>query len=106
MRTSSCSTTLALRMRVSMSAIGSVMVIASPPSPAGLLDPGHLAEVHHVAQAHAAEAELAEHGARPAASVATRVRPHLELGLALGLVDERLLGHSYCPSRLNGKPKA
>ena len=44
--------------------------------------------------------------ARPAAAPAAGVAPHLELGLALLLLDERLLGHYCCPSRRNGKPKA
>jgi hypothetical protein len=35
-----------------------------------------------LAQAHAAQAELAVHGARPAAAAAARVAARLELGLA------------------------
>src|SRR5215831_9194312 len=107
MRTSSCIATFALRMRVSMSAMGSVMVIvAALPSPAGLRDAGDLAGVGELAQADAAEPELAVDRARPAAAAAPRVGPHLELGRALLLLDERLLGHYCCPSRLKGKPKA
>src|SRR6516162_9445630 len=107
MRTSSCMATLALRMRVSMSAMGSVMVIVSAlPSPAGLGDARQLAGVRQLAQADAAQPELAVHGTRTAAPAAPRVGPHLELRRALLLLDERLLGHYCCPSRLNGKPKA
>src|SRR3954470_8395758 len=109
-RTSSCCTTLALRMRVSMSAIGSVIVIARLPlSPARLRDAGDLARVNHLPEADAAEPELAEHRARPAATAAPRVRAHLELGLALLLLDQSFLCHLSlycCPSRWNGKPKA
>src|SRR4051794_14219878 len=96
MRTSSCCTTLALRMRVSMSAIGSVIVIArSPLSPARLRDAGDLSRVDHLAEADAAQPELAEHRARPAAAAAPRVCAHLELGLALLLLDQGLLCHLF-----------
>src|SRR6478752_7117130 len=105
MRTSSCMTTFALRMRVNMSAIGSVIVIGSSPSPAGLRHTRDLARVHHLAQADPAEPELAVHRMRPPAALAPGVRPDLELRLAPLLLDECLLGHQFCPSRLNGKPK-
>ena len=65
MRTSSCIATLALRIRVSMSAMGSVMVIsASLPSPAGLGHARDLAGMGELAQADAAETELAVHRTR------------------------------------------
>src|SRR3954471_10509043 len=85
MRTVSCIATLALRMRVSMSAIGSVIVIAaSPPaSPTGLRHAGQLAGVRQLAHADAAQPEVAVDRARAAAPAATRVGAHLELGLAL-----------------------
>src|SRR5271169_226481 len=57
----------ALRMRVSMSAIGSVIVIGAPPSPARLGHAGDLPGMHHRAQADPAQPELAVHGFRPAA---------------------------------------
>src|SRR6478609_2876137 len=97
MRTSSCIATLALRMRVSMSAIGSVIVIVRLPSPAGLGHAGDLARVHELAQADPAQAELAVHRSRPAAAPATGVGPDLVLGLALLLLDQRLLGHLLSP---------
>src|SRR4029453_9010804 len=100
-RTLSCSATLALRMRVSMSAIGSVIVIVRLLSPAGLRDTGHFACVHHLAQADAAEPELAVHSARSTATAAPRVRPHLELGLGLLLLDQCLLRHALLPFRLD-----
>src|ERR1700722_15052236 len=83
----------ALRRRVSMSAIGSVIVIVSPPSPAGLGHAGDLALVHHEAQADPAEPELLVDGARPPAALAARVAADLELRRALLLVDQCLLGH-------------
>src|SRR5580704_679644 len=92
--TLSCMAVLALRMRVSMSATGSVIVMSAfPPSPAGLGDTGDLPRVHHDAQADATEAELAQHGPGTAAAPAPRVRPDLELGRPLLLLDQCLLGH-------------
>src|SRR5216683_2026019 len=91
--TDSCMATLALRTLVSMSAMGSVMVIEGS-SPAGLGDAGHLARMDHVAQADPAQAELAEHGTRAPATTAPGVTPHLELGLVLLLLSERFLGHN------------
>src|SRR5262245_9474913 len=92
MRISSWKATLPLRMRVSMSAIGSVMVMPAP-SPARLRHARDLTGVHHLPQADPAQAELAVHRVRTAAAVAARVRPHLELRLAPGLLDECLLRH-------------
>src|SRR3712207_5088313 len=97
MRTSSWNATLAFRSRVSMSAIGSVIVMWRPPLPARLGHARHLAGVDHLAEADAAEPELAVHGAGPAAAAAPGVGPHLELGRPLGLLDQRLLGHYCCP---------
>src|SRR6476661_2221534 len=86
MRTSSCMAVFALRMRVSMSAIGSVIVIVGP-SPAGLGDAGDFTGMDHLAQADPAQAELAEHRPSATAPPASCVGAHLELGLALLLVD-------------------
>src|SRR5580692_490250 len=92
--TLSCIAVLALRMRVSMSATGSVIVMSAfLPSPARLGDAGDLPRVHHDAQADATEAELAQHGSGPAAPPAPRVRADLELGRPLLLLDQCLLGH-------------
>src|SRR4051812_17394687 len=87
----SCSALLALRMRVSMSATGSVSI--------SLLLPGALgharddALIGELPQADPAEPELAEHGARAPAAVAAGVVAHLELRGAGGLHPQRLLGH-------------
>src|SRR5215467_4192356 len=114
--TSSWYAELALRRRVKKSAIGSVIVMTagSPssrrfpdqglpqlfsvdvvfvPLPAGLLDARQFARVRHLAQADAAQPELAVNRVRATALAATGVRPHLELRLALGLVDQCLLCH-------------
>src|SRR5579863_6375151 len=72
---------LALRIRVSMSAMGSVMVMISPTR---LGHAGNLAGVHHLTQADPAQAELAVHRARSTTSFATRVGTRRELrGLLL-----------------------
>src|SRR5437762_8456828 len=105
-RTVSCMATLALRIRVSMSAMGSVMVMCrSAPSPTGLRHAGNLAGVNQLAQADAAQPELPEHRVGPATAPAPGVRPDLELGLPLLLLDQGLLRHyACCPSLRNGKP--
>src|SRR5262245_17419967 len=99
MSTAGRSMRLALRMRVSMSAIGSVIMVSAP-SPAGLGHTRDEAVRGHPAEADAADAELAVDGARPAAELAAvadaddRARLHqlgrVALGgvlLHLGLVD-------------------
>src|ERR1051326_6978004 len=87
----SWSALFAFRMRVSMSAIGSVNIA----SPARFRHAGNRALMGEVAQADAAEPELAEHGARPAAPVAARVVAHPVLLRALLLDDEARLGQRY-----------
>src|SRR5258708_38006409 len=96
MEACSCSALLALRMRVSMSAIGSVST--SSLLPTRLRHAGNRALVGELAQADPAEAELLEHRARPAAPVAARVVPHLELLRSPLLHDERGLGHAISRS--------
>src|SRR3982750_2966311 len=93
MRPASWNAKLPLRIRVSMSAIGSVIVISSHPLPRRLRHAGNLAGVDHLSQADAAEPELLVDGTRPTTPATARVRAHLELGLALLLLDECLLGH-------------
>src|SRR5258706_6798258 len=73
--TSTCPTIWALRMRTSMSAMGSLMLIVFP-LPACLDDAGHFALEREVAQLVAAQAELAIHAARPAGQRAAVAQPH------------------------------
>src|SRR5690625_4650399 len=102
----------ALRNRVNMSAMGSVIVISgSGPSssrfpartcdvvvlPAALRHAGELTVQSHVPQAHAAQAELAVHRARPSALLAPAVVPDRELRLARGLLDQCGLRHLSTP---------
>src|SRR5215831_20797797 len=79
----SCSALLALRMRASMSATGSVSI----GSPTGLGHAGDDALVRQFPQADPAEAELAEDGTRTPAAVAARVVAHAEL-LRPALLDD------------------
>src|SRR5665648_258000 len=75
-----------LRTRVRKSAIGSLrlkVVSRSSRLPARLGQAGHVALVGVVAQADAAEAELAHVGTRPAALAAAVVVTRLVLGWAL-----------------------
>src|SRR5262245_28570204 len=72
----SCNALLALRMRASMSATGSVS-ISTGLLPARLGHARDDALVRELTQADPAEPELAEHGPRAPAAVAARVVPHL-----------------------------
>src|SRR5918911_2350205 len=72
----SCIALLAFRIRVSMSATGSVSIARL--LPARLRHAGDHALVRELPQADPAEAELAEDGARTPAAVAAGVVPHLE----------------------------
>src|SRR5262249_41868202 len=74
MPTSTCPTIWALRMRVNMSEIGSVMLIA-PSSPARLDDARHLAAHRELAQLVPRQAELAVDAARPAGQRAAVAQP-------------------------------
>src|SRR5262252_8370387 len=91
MTTRSCSALLALRMRVSMSATGSVSICSLLPGTLGHARDRAL--MRELAQADPAEAELAENGARTAAPPAPRVVAHREPLRARLLDPQRLLGH-------------
>src|SRR5438067_11253949 len=72
-----------LRTRVRKSATGSVMLMeisVCSLSPARLGHAGYEAFVRELAQADAAEAELAVHGASPAATAAAGIDPRLVFG--------------------------
>src|SRR5438067_2444321 len=88
----SCSALLALRMRVSMSATGSVSTVFFL-LPGALGHAGDHALVGELAQADTAEPELLEHGARTAAAIAARVVAYLEHRGAGGLHPQGLLRH-------------
>src|SRR3954453_12841732 len=82
----SCSALLALRMRVSMSATGSVSTLCLLPR--ALRHARDDALVGELPQADPAEPELLVDRARPAALVAAGVVAHLVLGRARGLRDQ------------------
>src|SRR5450759_2787647 len=85
----------ALRMRVSMSAIGSERFIVG--SPARLRHARDLAREGALPEADAAEREPAHIGAGPATQRAPVVPLHLVLGCSLRLGNQRLLGHGPPP---------
>src|SRR3954447_9491291 len=93
--TSSWNAVFAFRRRVSMSAIGSVIMSAPTSSPRRLGHARHLAGVDHGAEADPAQAEAAVHRAGATATAAPRVPAHLVLRRALLLLDESLLGHVF-----------
>jgi hypothetical protein len=74
-----------LRMRVSMSAMGSVIMMRSPTR---LGHAGDLACVGHAAKADTAQTELAVHRTRPTALAATVIATHLVLRLGIRFVDQ------------------
>src|SRR5207302_9799922 len=91
MSTTGRSMRLALRMRVSMSAIGSV-IMALILSPTRFLDAGDQPVAGHVAEADAADAELAIHGAGPAAQPAAHTDADLVARAQLVLGRVALVG--------------
>src|SRR5712692_8816421 len=91
MSTFSCSARLPLRMRVSRSAIGSLLIGSSP---ARLQDARHLALEGQLAEAETAQLELPEVAPGPAAQLAAGVASRRELRRPLGLHDERDLRHT------------
>src|SRR6516165_4889230 len=92
--TSSWNATFAFRMRVSMSAIGSVIVTAkSLPSPRALCHARDLPGVRHLPQADPTEPEVAIHRTGATAPAAPGVRAHLEFRFALRLENQSFLRH-------------
>src|SRR5262249_62319575 len=100
----SCSALLALRMRVSMSATGSVSI--SGLLPGALRHAGDDALMGELAQADPAEPELLEDGARAAALVAPAVVARLVLLRPVGLGDQALLSHAAPRSRAESPGRA
>src|SRR4051794_41878806 len=91
---------MALRTRVRKSATGSVMdMVQRLLLPAALRHARDVAVMRELAQADAAQAELAEHRARAAAAAAARVRAGLVLGGARLTDALGKLGHE-----LGGEP--
>src|SRR5919201_1514038 len=90
--TVSCAAMIPLRMRVRKSAMGSVIDMASP---ARLRHAGDDPLVGQLAQADAAEPELAVDGARTTAATAPRVGPCLVLRRARLADDLGLLSHTF-----------
>jgi hypothetical protein len=83
--TSSFIAAFALRMRVSMSAIGSVIMTQSPTCLGQTRD---FTGMGHLAKAQAAQSEFAIHSTRASTFLATRVTAYLELRRFVRLVYE------------------
>src|SRR5881296_4013347 len=89
--TRGCRDLTAFRIRVSMSAIGSVMVSSSPPVlPAGFRNARHHPLQRQIAEADPAQLELAQEAPRPPAALAAVAVPDREL---------LLLAHRRDPGR-------
>src|SRR5438132_14095706 len=80
----------ALRTRVSMSAMGSVMLMALP---ARLRHARDFARQRQLAETDPAQREATNKGARPPADLAAIVRLHLEARRTIGFDNQRLFGH-------------
>src|SRR5579872_6208284 len=80
----------ALRTRVNMSAIGSVIMA----SPARLLGTGDDPLVTEFAKTESAQLEFAIHSSRPAAQRTAMLCPRAELRFAFGFFDFCFAGHS------------
>src|SRR5450756_1756922 len=108
MSTRRCFAPQALRMRVSISAIGSVILIKSSSSvlpypvagtrrnewlPACLADARDVARQRHLSETDSAEPELSQESARSSAPSAAIVLPHRELRLPLALLHHGLTRH-------------
>src|SRR3972149_3619971 len=93
MTTRSCRAETALRIRVSMSAMGSVTATTTPPLPTRLRYAGDLPLQRQVAEADATQREGAHVAARPAAQLAAVALAHRELRRPAGLDDHRYLCH-------------
>src|SRR5574338_32501 len=83
----------AFRMRVSMSATGSVMIMSVSSLPAGLTNAGDIALEGLLTEADPAQAESPQHGANAPAPLTAADRPTLELRRALGAPDPTGLRH-------------
>src|SRR6476469_3085759 len=89
----------AFRMRVSISATGSVRLIPSFPLPAGLAHARDFPLEGELTETNTAEAELPQHGAAATAALAAAHRPDLELRGPLGSLDPGSLCHLRNPLR-------
>src|SRR5580765_8111322 len=94
MSTRVCLAVTALRIRVSMSAIGSVIALSkSVVLPGALRHAGDVALERQLAEAQAAQRELPHVSARTAAQVAAVAQANLEFRLLLFFGDLRCCSH-------------
>src|SRR5687767_11206323 len=95
MSTRRCPAEHALRMRVSMSATGSVRLIPSFPLPAGLAHARDFPPQGELTETDAAQPELPQDRAGAATALAAPHPPHLELRSTLGPLDPGSLCHHF-----------
>src|SRR5215212_1701971 len=88
-----CSTRTALRMRVNISAMGSVIICVGSLLPTRLFDARNQPLVGRFAEANAAQTKLAIDRTRPAAHLTAPHEPRSKLRLPLGHGDFRFTGH-------------
>src|SRR6266550_2354552 len=104
--TRECPAVFALRIRVSMSAMLSVLISVVPPSsPRRLLHARDLSLRREHAKTDAADAELAHVRSRPSAQVAAVVLRDGVLMFAESAIYSRLLSHSASTSLPEGEPE-
>src|SRR2546428_1423942 len=104
--TRECPAVFAFRIRVSMSAMLSVLISPVPPSsPRRLLHARDLSLRRERTEADAADAELPHVRARPSAQVAAVVLRNGVLVLAESAIHGRLLSHSVSTSLPEGEPE-
>src|SRR5215208_1330127 len=96
----------AFRMRVSISATGSVRLIPYVPLPAGLAHARDFPLQGELTKTDTAETELPQHGAAPAAALTAPDGAHLELGRALRSLDPGRLCHVTLPSEVSRRGTA
>src|SRR5215212_512510 len=97
MVTAGCRACRPLRIRVSMSAIGSVSISSCLPSPTGLRHTGYFTAQGQFPEADSAQPKLPNEGTRPAAHLAAAVLLHFEAGRPLRFDDHGLLRHGFAP---------
>src|SRR5436853_6538610 len=96
--------TNALRILVSISAMGSVITPTLATSPACLHHTGNLPAVRERPETDPAQPELPKHRPRPATRAAAAVPPDLELRRRSPLDQQRLLGHPATPPPGSASP--
>jgi hypothetical protein len=97
-----CPAAPAFRIRVSISAIGSVIMVEFDPLPACFPDARNFALKRLLSETNPAESEFSDEPARTSAPVAAITMPARKLGLAIISFDQSFPGHRLSLSVLVG----